>query len=287
MKRLRTTLTINLIGLTVLFVCLFGYQGITSGGTSFPHQNVVIDTSILKNELNEYSRKDLEKMLHAGEEILEWNEMLSKTESHVVDQVLKRQGVLWELDHCPMQDTFDRETYSQYYYHAHRKGEHGHFHLFLRQGGMEKDTFPIFYDARNDTLNDIDTYAHLIAISMDDEGYPLALFTTNRWVTGEDWYTSRDVKKMVDRFRVNHAHPSYVVNRWLNAMLILFRPQIDRLIEERETALERYANGIPIKKVLEDHELDITSEMPISLKKQIEVIRTQGLFIKKTLQRCR
>ena len=109
---------------------------------------------------------------------------------------------------------------------------------------------------------------------MDDEGYPLALFTTNRWVTGEDWYTSRDVKKMVDRFRVNHAHPSYVVNRWLNAMLILFRPQIDRLIEERETTLERYANGIPIKKVLEDHELDVTSEAPISLEKQIEVIRT-------------
>jgi len=274
MKRLRTILIINLIGLTVLFVCLFGYQGIASRGSSFSHQDVVIDTSILKNELNEYSGKDLEKMLHAGEEILEWNEMLSKTESHVVDQVLKGQGVFWELDHYPMQDTFDRETYSQYYYHAHRKGEHGHFHLFLRQGGMEKDTFPIFYDARNDTLNDIDTYAHLIAISMDDEGYPLALFTTNRWVTGEDWYASRDVKKMIDHFHVNHAHPSYVVNRWLNAMLILFRPQIDRLIEERETTLERYANGIPIKKVLEDHELDVTSEMPISLEKQIEVIRT-------------
>ena len=147
MRRLRTTLIINLIGLTVLLVCLFGYQGMTSGVSSSSHRDVVIDTSILKNELSEYSRKDLEKMLHAGEEILEWNEMLSKTESHVVDQVLKGQGVFWELDHYPIQDTFDRETYSQYYYHAHRKGEHGHFHLFLRQGGMEKDTFPIFYDA--------------------------------------------------------------------------------------------------------------------------------------------
>ncbi len=274
MKKFRTTLIINLIGLTALFVCLFGHQGIASGGSSFSHQDVVIDASTLKNTLNKYSRKELEEMLYAGEEILEWNKVLSKAESHIVDQVLKGQGVFWESDHYPMQDTFDQETYSQYYYHAHRKGEHGHFHLFLRKGGMRKDTFPIFYDARNDTLSDIDTYAHLIAISMDNAGYPLALFTTNRWVTGEDWYSSRDVKKMVDHFHVKHAPPSYVVNRWLNAMLILFRPQINRLIEEREETLVRYANGVSLKKILEDHKVEAISEMPISIDKQIEVIRS-------------
>ena len=274
MKKLRAILLTNLIGLTLIFICLFGYQGIVFRETLPSHQGVVIDISTLENELNKYSRKELEKMLYAGEEILEWNELLSKTESHIVDQVLKGQGVFWELDHYPMQDTFDRETYSQYYYHAHREGEHGDFHLFLRQGGMEKGTFPILYDARNDTLNDIDTYAHLIAISMDNEGYPLTLFTTNRWVTDEDWYDSRDVKKMVDHFQMKHAHPSYVVNRWLNAMLILFRPQIDHLIEEREEALMKYATDIPLKKILEDHEFDVASEMPISIDKQIEVIRT-------------
>jgi hypothetical protein len=274
MKKLRVILLTNLIGLSLLFVCLFGYQGIVSRGSPLSHHDVLIDVSTLKNVLNKYSRIELEKMLCAGEEILEWIELLSKTESHVVDQVLKGQGVFWELDHYPVKDTFDRETYSQYYYHAHRKGEHGHFHLFLRQGGMEKDTFPMFYDARNASLSDIDTYAHLIAISMDDEGYPLSLFTTNRWVTGEDWYASRDVKKMVDHFQVKHAHPSYVVNRWLNAMLILFRPQIDGLIEEREAALMRCASGIPLKEALENHEFDVASEMPISIDKQIEVIRT-------------
>lgn len=274
MKKVRAILLTNLIGLTLLFICLFGHQGIIFRESLPFHQDVVIDISTLENELNKYSRKELEKMLYAGEEILEWNELLSKTESHIVDQVLKGQGVFCELEHYPMQDTFDRETYSQYYYHAHREGEHGHFHLFLRQGGMEKGTFPILYDARNDTLNDIDTYAHLIAISMDNKGYPLTIFTTNRWVTDEDWYASRDVKKMVDHFQVKHAHPSYVVNRWLNAMLILFRPQIDRLIEEREEALMKYATDIPLKKILEDHEFDVASEMPISIDKQIEVIRT-------------
>lgn len=272
LKKLKGPLLINLIGLGALFLCLFGYQGMTAR-TAAPSPSLV-DQQSLNDLLSRCSDEELKKMLHAGEEILEWNTILLKTGSNVVDQVLKGQGVFWEMDHYPIQDTFDQETYSQYYYHAHRRGEHGHFHLFLRQGGMEKGTLPLFYDKRNDTLSDIDTYAHLIAISMDEEGYPLSLFTTNRWVTGEDWYASADVIKMVDHFHVKHAHPSYIVNRWLSAMLVLFRPQIDALIEERDATLMRHATGIPLREILEDHEFDVTSERPISITAQIEVVRT-------------
>lgn len=36
-------------------------------------------------------------------------------------------------------------THSQYYYHAQRSdaGEHGHFHLFIRQPGMPEGIYPI------------------------------------------------------------------------------------------------------------------------------------------------
>lgn len=78
---------------------------------------------------------------------------------------------------------------------------------------------------------------------------------------------------MVDRFSVNHAHPSYVVNRWLKTMLILFRPQIDDLIDARDQLLMKYQRGIPLKVVLEDQELDVISEEKVSIETQIKMIR--------------
>ncbi|MCB1107490.1 MAG: hypothetical protein KDK76_05270 [Chlamydiia bacterium] len=271
MKNLRMPILVNCIGLLVLFICLFGYQGIEKRRVR--SRIVSIDESVLKNELMVCSTKELQRMLSAGEEILGWNAILAKTGSHIVDKVLEGHGVCYEMDHYPLEDTFDQETYSQYYYHIHRGGEHGHFHLFLRQGGMEKEMVPLFYDTHNETPSDIDTYAHLIGISMDEKGRPQSLFTTNRWVTGEDWYQSNDVKKMVDHFHITHAHPSFVVNRWLDAMLALFRLQINTLIDQRDVILHAYGKGIPLTKVIEDHKLEIISEKEISVETQIKMIK--------------
>ncbi|MCP5506177.1 MAG: hypothetical protein H7A38_04775 [Chlamydiales bacterium] len=273
LKKLKSTLIINAIGFALLMVCLYGYQGFMSSVQGVSHEKVVVDEDLLKERLSLCSTAELEEMLAAGLEVEEWNQMLRKTGSHVVSEVLKGQGVFTTMEHYPLSDTFDGETYSQYYYHAHRGGEHGHFHLFLRQGGMEIGTIPILYDERNQKLDNIQTFAHLIAISMDDQGIPIGLFTVNRWVTGEDWYAACDLKKMVQRFSVNHAHPSYVVNRWLKAMLILFLPQIHDLIDARDKVLQSYQKGVPLKAVLEDQELDVLSEEKISIETQIKLIK--------------
>ncbi|MCP5504704.1 MAG: hypothetical protein H7A41_06075 [Chlamydiales bacterium] len=270
-KSLKSAFVINTIGLLVLFICLFGYQGIKSSTHSPLHLSVFIDECALKEQLREYSTEKLQDMLHAGKKLQKWNAMLEKTGTHVVDKVLKGGGIFSQMEHYPLDDVFDVETYSQYYYHAHRSGEHGHFHLFLRQGGMKEGIRPILYDDNKDP-NAINTFAHLIAISMDDKGYPLSLFTTNRWVTGEDWYSSADLKKMIEKFDVKHTYPSYVVNRWLKAMLILFEPQILALIEARDDKIAEYRSGIPLKAILEDHALDVIAEEKISIATQIKVI---------------
>ncbi len=273
MKKLRSILIINSIGLIALFLPLFGYHGTVSSDDSRSHQSVVIDEEALKGKLELYSTEDLKMMLNAGGEIEKWMTMLESSGTNLVEKVLMGQGVFTNMKHYPLQDTFDKGTYSQYYYHAHRKGEHGHFHLFLRQGGIKEGTLPLLYDEKSASLNDANTFAHLVAISMDDEGYPLALFTTNQWVTGEDWYSAIDLKEMVKRFNIEHAHPSYVVNRWLKAMLILFQPQIEALIDERDERLVQYKGGIPLKVALEDQELDVITEEEISIKGQIRMIR--------------
>ena len=57
------------------------------------------------------------------------------------------------------------------------------------------------------------------------------LFTTNRWVTGETWYPAGDVAAMLDRFALGDGRPSPLLNRWVTAMLGLYRPQIAELVE--------------------------------------------------------
>lgn len=73
-------------------------------------------------------------MQAAGQEVAECLRVLRKVNLNVVGEVLKGQGQFVKLTHYPQGDVFDRETHAQYYYHAHRDGEHGHFHLFLRAG---------------------------------------------------------------------------------------------------------------------------------------------------------
>ena len=49
-----------------------------------------------------------------------------------------------------------------------------------------------------------DKISHLIGISMNRAGYPIRLFTTNRWITADNWYTADDVIKMLDRFEMEN-----------------------------------------------------------------------------------
>ena len=118
-----------------------------------------------------------------------------------------------------------------------------------------------------------DALSHLIAISMDRRGFPIKLFTTNRWVTGEYWYSASDVIKLLDYFLIDHAQPSWPVNMWVGAMIGLYRPQIEALIEVRDEAVEIWAKGKKPDNVYEDRDLEVTSEIDIDVADQISDIR--------------
>ena len=79
---------------------------------------------------------ELEAMAVAGAQILECYRVLQKSNSNVVAEVIKDGGTFYEFDHYPKGDVYDNETHSQYFYHAHRPKEHGHFHTFLREEGI-------------------------------------------------------------------------------------------------------------------------------------------------------
>lgn len=46
---------------------------------------------------------------------------------------------------------------------------------------------------------------------------------------------------MLDRFRFDHTFPCLAVNRWVNAMVDLFRPQIEALITARDKTVALWA----------------------------------------------
>lgn len=228
-------------------------------------------------KLGDVDRDRLEAMAAAGEEVLECHRVLAKTKDNVVGEVLRGQGTFYEWNHYPKGDVYDHETHSQYYYHAHPSGsrdikEHGHFHTFLRPKGMPDAVAPApladlkLPDGANDALS------HLIAISMDSAGFPLRLFTTNRWVTGEIWYTAGDVAAMLDNFLIDHTRPSWPTNRWITGMLAMFYPQIVALLEERDAAVAKWQKKNAGDNAFEDRRLEVTSLLEVSLDKQMRAI---------------
>lgn len=224
-------------------------------------------------DFSQCSRADLITMAAAGEQIRECYRLLRKGGGNIVAELLRGHDDFFEWEHYPQGDVYDPETHSQYYYHSHpgnhRQGEHGHFHTFLRPQGMPAHVRPAALADRAATDGGNGALSHLIAISMNDLGYPVRLFTTNRWVTGEVWYHSRDVCGMLDRFHMDLAYPSLTVNIWITGMIQLFRPQIERLLNARDQALAaRQARRREIN-AYEDRAFEIASSIEVSVEDQL------------------
>jgi hypothetical protein len=223
-------------------------------------------------------RREIAGMAEAGGEIAEIRRVLGKTGENVVAEILRHQGAFYEWDHYPSGDVYDHESHAQYYYHAHPvdqrfDGEHGHFHTFLRPRGMPAGIRPAPIRDAPLPEDPNDALSHLIAISMDGEGEPFRLFTVNRWVTGEVWYEAEDVCRLLDGFEIGHAQPSWPTNRWITAMVTLFKPQIRTLVAARDRCVADWQSDHPDGDTYEDRDLEVTSYVDISVEQQLEAVR--------------
>ncbi len=233
-------------------------------------------------DLSGLSTSELEAMAEAGQELVEIQRILTKTGDNVVGELLRESEHFYEWDHYPKGDVYDRETHSQYYYHAHPpeerfENEHGHFHTFLRPKGMPPGVKPAEIPDAVLPEDPDDALSHLIAVAMDNVGLPFRLFTVNRWVTGEVWYTAADVAVLLERFKIDHARPSWPVNRWITALLRLFRPQIVELLEARDRSVAAWAQAHPGLDTYEDRNLEVTSDLDISIEDQTRAVAREVL----------
>ncbi|MBI5163892.1 MAG: hypothetical protein HY985_08310 [Magnetospirillum sp.] len=171
-------------------------------------------------------------------------------------------GPLQAVRHYPEGDVYDFSSHSQFYFHTHRLDEFGHFHLFLRPKGMPPGLVAAV------PTGEADAPCHLGAVAVGAGGDATALFTTNRWVTGEAWYPAAAVAAMQPCFRVGGqdgvAGPRGLVGRWLTALVTLFADDFAALVEERDAAVAAFAashHGV----ALDDPRLEVTSHRSVDV----------------------
>lgn len=215
------------------------------------------------------SEEALDRMAAAGAEACEWERILARTGDNVVGELLRSHGLFREWDHCPNGDVYDPASHAQYFYHAHPRaerapGEHGHFHAFLRGDPFEPGA---------GTCRASGPLYHLVGLSMDRDGKLVRLFTTNRWVTGEAWRPADAVVAGLDWFDVALARPSWPTNRWITAVVQLFRPQIEALVRARDRIVAARQAADPQRDVLEDRALGTVSEMWVTVPEQIMAVQ--------------
>jgi hypothetical protein len=225
------------------------------------------DLAVPPPDLGTIPRARLRAMRAAAREVFACQHALERVDRNVVGELLRGHGTFYENEHYPPDDVFDRATHSQYYYHAHRglAGEHGHFHTFLRAAGMPRGARAVDYRGEERWPEGDERLSHLVGISMDAAGRAIGLFTANRWVTGDNWYPAASVVRMLDRFAVDHADPSWATNRWITAMFRLFRPHMAALLQRRDEIVAMWAATHPDTDVYEDRRLEMTSWMPVSV----------------------
>jgi len=232
------------------------------------------------------SRAEIELMAAAAAVVRDCRRELAARGSEIVTEVTAGGRAIAEWQHYPDGEVYDPISHAQYFYHTHAaKGrpvrEHGHFHTFLRAEGMPSGVAPLLLPEI--AVADVpavppqgaprkrggrEEVSHLIAIAVDHRGEPIRLFTTNRWVTGETWYPAEDVIGMLDRFAVAEIEPSAVLNRWVGAMIRLFRPQIAHLLRQRDVTVMAWRRSRRTH-VFEDPRLEVTSSRAIGLDEQL------------------
>jgi hypothetical protein len=159
------------------------------------------------------------------------------------------------LRHYPSSDVVDAEHACEFYYHAHTSSrypveEHGHFHLFVRPDGGG--------------------FHHLAGLSLDDRGWPLRWFVTNRWVTGEQWADAHTCIAALPTFRPVTQGRLAPVAQWLGAMVVLYSDVLASLLRRRDTLVARRLATTSAEALFEDRRLDVITETRVSLPRRLQ-----------------
>lgn len=158
-----------------------------------------------------------------------------------------------EWNHYPGKDCVDTKSGYEFYYHAHNQddrdeSEHGHFHVFKRDKSRPE------------------RFLHLIGIALNSQGWPIRIFTTNEWVTGEVMMQAEQVKHALSNFNLQTKGRLAPVSKWIRALLIIFAREIESIINERDRWIDqKIKQGTTRSDLLKDRKHHVLTECRIDL----------------------
>ena len=191
---------------------------------------------------------------------------MAEVETNPVLQVINPEIPLQENKKYPADLLQFNQLGWRAYYHCHPasragnhrfKGEHGHFHIFVRLDDQE---------------NEPERWSHLVALAMDNMGQPLGWFTVNDWVTGETWVDSDMLSAYLKSIPYDNTSITKLVERWLLSLLAVSWDEINNVLMERDKALKQKQLNIDELTVKQDKGIYLLSERPINLIKLLDKI---------------
>lgn len=182
-------------------------------------------------------------------------------------------GKFWK--HYPDKDARDAQTKSRWYYHVHAPGsrdedEHGHFHLFLHRTQLKGGPEPIALPPEGEDAKAHVT--HLIGLSIDYQGIPRSWFATNRFVTNEFLYPAEVMIEHLPLYNVDQTKQDSLVNRFVTAMVALYRDEIADLLRQRDERQAELVAEYGADAYEKASGVEVLASLPIDLDAKIETI---------------
>jgi hypothetical protein len=118
----------------------------------------------------------------------------------------------------------DPKTGHSFFFHAHRDDEYGHFHTF--------------------SVDQYGAAVHVAMVSVNAQGLPTLLSTTNQWVTGTRYLPAKKMESHIKAFSMSpdvYAQPNLV--RFVTAIVQAHHQELMTLYIERDSWLARYRDA--------------------------------------------
>ena len=213
------------------------------------------------------SMKGLQQAAHT---VIETVTQMASEGRPLMQRVLPDGDVHWWA-HYPDDDARDAFTRSRWFYHIHAPGdrdpsEHGHFHLFLHRTQLQDASEPLGVPAEGEEAAAF--VVHVAGLAINHQGLPTSWFATNRWVTDEFMYPASTVIDHLPLYNVDATEEDTTVNRFLTAMVALYRDEIAAMLLARDEALRLLVDELGPSAY--ETANDILASCPIDLDSKIE-----------------
>lgn len=218
--------------------------------------------------------------LHARR-IVRVYESLAKSGSHLLARIVGGKAPK-QWAHYPDDDAIDVKMRFQWYYHSHspadRPGaiEHGHIHLFARTDARRtfiKGNVEAVFLKRLASEDSESKTRHLLAIGLSPVGVPVSLFTTNRWVTGDQLLSSESSLRLLQSISLDTGNEA--IDQLIASLIHLYQSKLISLFRMRDRTLFARARRGP--GALDDESVEVLSEIPIDLDRAVAAARRLAL----------